>query len=101
MRARQGWRNLIVTSFEVKQIQALRDHQQRIRAATCVATQERAIDNGNRAVAAYRASFTGGVAFTPRSPEDVANEKRIENELLELVRAVERESKRRAGFRPK
>jgi hypothetical protein len=26
MRARQGWRNVIVTSFEVKQIQALRDH---------------------------------------------------------------------------
>ena len=26
MRARQGWRNVIVTSFEVKQIQTLRDH---------------------------------------------------------------------------
>lgn len=26
MRARQGWRNVIVTSFEVKQINALRDH---------------------------------------------------------------------------
>ncbi len=25
MRARQGWRNVIVTSFEVKQIQTLRD----------------------------------------------------------------------------
>ncbi|HEY0337051.1 MAG TPA: hypothetical protein VGC70_06875, partial [Burkholderiales bacterium] len=25
MRARQGWRNLIVTSFEVRQIQTLRD----------------------------------------------------------------------------
>ena len=26
MRARQGWRNVVVTSFEVKQIQTLRDH---------------------------------------------------------------------------
>ena len=26
MRARQGWRNVIVTSFEVKQIETLRDH---------------------------------------------------------------------------
>jgi len=26
MRARQGWRNVVVTSFEVKQIQSLRDH---------------------------------------------------------------------------
>jgi hypothetical protein len=25
MRARQGWRNLVVTAFEVKQIQALRE----------------------------------------------------------------------------
>jgi transposase-like protein len=28
MRARQGWRNIIVTSFEVKQIETLRDHLQ-------------------------------------------------------------------------
>jgi hypothetical protein len=26
MRARQGWRNVVVTSFEIKQIQTLRDH---------------------------------------------------------------------------
>jgi mutator family transposase len=26
MRARQGWRNVVITSFEVKQIQSLRDH---------------------------------------------------------------------------
>jgi transposase-like protein len=26
MRARQGWRNVIITSFEARQIEALRDH---------------------------------------------------------------------------
>jgi transposase-like protein len=26
MRARQGWRNAIITSFEARQIEALRDH---------------------------------------------------------------------------
>jgi putative transposase len=26
MRARQGWRNIVVTPFEVKQIETLRDH---------------------------------------------------------------------------
>jgi len=26
MRARQGWRNIVVTSFEVRQIETLRDH---------------------------------------------------------------------------
>jgi transposase-like protein len=26
MRARQGWRNIIITPFEIKQIQTLRDH---------------------------------------------------------------------------
>ena len=26
MRARQGWRNVVITPFEIKQIQTLRDH---------------------------------------------------------------------------